>query len=134
MSWLSRPSAWFAYPGFDLHQSCKPLPECLYPSQAQEAQRWWPHSDSPVAGRCGICQVPETQGELTYSTIWGKEKKAELGYRICFIKYQRLFFIQNLCTAHLYMVFLYLSIKLYHIAKYHNIACGNKRELWSCLN
>lgn len=65
----------------------QPLPECLCPSQAQEAQRWWLHSGSPSAERCGICRVPETQGELTYMRTKGAEEKVGLGHLVSFIKY-----------------------------------------------
>lgn len=73
----SGPSAGVACSGFHCTSpgAWHPLPECLYPSQAQGARKWWLHSDSPIAVRCGICQVPETQGELTYMRIQGREKK-----------------------------------------------------------
>lgn len=73
--------AWVHAPGCAC--SWQLLPECLCPSQAQEVQKWSLHSDSPISGRCGICQVPVTQEELIYMGMQDRKTKRGSSIRVC---------------------------------------------------
>lgn len=113
-----------------LHQSCAwhPLPEYLYPSRAQEARKWWLHSDSPIAVRCGICQVPETQGELTYMRIQDREKKRIRTFNVLSKILKSIFSIKHLISCMNTFVWLLYTFPKTSITWYnrHNIALFSK--------